>query len=160
VDGNQHHICTRIQRWRSYKILWWVTSRVSRRRMLSPEPWYSVRLVPSSCSVFAICRMICFSAHIAHCEVMGLLAPLYGVDKLPLYTCTEKKSLLPLCSFLPHLSKFKMRISLNYLKKGRRHVVLDALWSHTKLCLIKHFFFPRNISPWSPKITPHCNARW
>jgi len=58
------------------------------------------------------------SAHIAHCEVMGLLAPLYGLDKLPLYTCTEKKSLLPLCSFLPHLPKFKMRISPNYLKNG------------------------------------------
>jgi hypothetical protein len=45
VDWNQCHVYTHIQRWRRYKMLWWITSEVSRRRILSPEPWYSVRLV-------------------------------------------------------------------------------------------------------------------
>jgi hypothetical protein len=63
---------------------------------------------------------------------MGLLAPLYGVDKLPLYTCTEKKSLLPLISFLPHLPKFKMRILPNYLKNGEEAHGFGCPCNHTQ----------------------------
>lgn len=78
-----------------------------------------------------ICSMsydLC-SSHISHREVTGLLAPFYGVEKLPLYTCTEKKSLPPLFPFLPYLPKLKMRIFPNYLKNGGRgrHMVLDVV---------------------------------
>ena len=55
-----------------------------------------------------ICSMLydlCY-AHISHCEVMGVLAPLYGLEKLPLYTCTQKKS-LPLIFFFTIYTQIK-----------------------------------------------------
>jgi hypothetical protein len=153
VDGNQHHICTRILRWRSYKILWWVTSKVSRRRLLPPEPWYSVRLVLISYSAFAVCCMICV-VHTFH--IVKLWAYLHHCmeKKSFLFRHVQKRRLfLPLFSFLRYLPKLKMRIFPNYLKNGGRHMVLDALWSHTKLYLIRHFP-PPEICPHGPQKSP------
>ena len=110
-----------------------------------------------------ICRMLydLCSAHISHCEVMGLLAPLYGVEKLPLYTCTEKKSLPPLFSFLPYLPKLKLRIFPNYLKNGGGSEWLEAhgfgclVFTHKVMPHKTLFFLSSEICPHGPQKSPH-----
>jgi len=147
VDRNQHHIRIRIQRWRSYKIFWWVTSKVSRRRTLPPESWYSVRLVLISCNAFAVCCMIC----VLHWSY-GLTFTIVWSGKASSLHKHRKKSLHPLFSFLPYLSKLKMRIFPNYLKNGgEAHgfgclVITHKVMPHKTL-----FFFLLKYVPMVPK---------
>lgn len=159
MDGNQHHICTRIQRWRSYKILWWVTSKVSRRRLLPPEPWYSVRLVLISYSAFVVCCMICVVhtfyivklwAYLHHCkEKKSFLFRRF------LFRHAQKRSLFPpLFSFLRYLPKLKMRIFPNYLKNGGEAHGFACLVITHKVMPHKTLFFLQKYVPMVPKNHP------